>query len=92
MTTRTTPITGDLVHGAIELEETEQGLRPHRMPAWARAQGDGQLSMIEAQPSGVRLVFRTSATVVELDTLRTTVTYVGDAGSARRRLRPGRRR
>jgi hypothetical protein len=33
--------------------------------------------MVEAQPSGVRLVFRTRATVVELDTLPTKRVYVG---------------
>lgn len=76
----TTPITPDLVRGALELEPTEQGVRPHRFPAWARAQGDAQLAMAEAQPSGVRLVFRTRATVIELDTIRTTVTYVGLPG------------
>ncbi len=65
----TTPITADLLRGALELETTEQGLLPHRLPAWARAQGhDGQLSMAESQPSGVRLTFRTEATAVELDT------------------------
>ena len=67
-----TPITPDLVRGALELEPTEHGVRPHRIPAWAREQGDGQLAMAEAQPSGVRLVFRTRATVIELDTVRTT--------------------
>lgn len=76
----TTPIRSDLVRGALELEPTAAGVQPHRMPAWARAQGDGQLAMVETQPSGVRLVFRTSATTVELDTIRTTVTYVGMPG------------
>ena len=33
--------------------------------------------MVESQPSGVRLVFRTSATVVELETLPTKRDYVG---------------
>jgi hypothetical protein len=33
--------------------------------------------MAEAQPSGVRLVFRTRATVVELDALRTKMAYQG---------------
>jgi hypothetical protein len=70
----------ELVRGAIELEPTAAGVQPHRMPAWARAQGDGQLAMVETQPSGVRLVFRTSATSIELDTIRTTVTYVGMPG------------
>ncbi|MFD8689130.1 GDSL-type esterase/lipase family protein [Streptomyces sp. NPDC059651] len=74
----TTPITADLLRGALDLERTEQGLRPHRLPAWARAQcADGQLAMAEAQPSGVRLVFRTRATVVEVDALRTKTAYRG---------------
>lgn len=73
-----TPITADLVRGALELEPTEQGLRPHRLPAWARAQcPDPQLAMVESQPSGVRLAFRTQATAIELDTLRTTVVFAG---------------
>jgi hypothetical protein len=72
----TTPITATLLRGALEIERTEHGLIPHRLPAWARAQcADGQLAMAEAQPSGVRLAFRTNATVIELDTLRTRVGY-----------------
>jgi hypothetical protein len=74
----TTPITADLLRGALDLERTEHGLLPHRLPAWARAQcADGQLAMVEAQPSGVRLVFRTGATAVELDTLATKRVYLG---------------
>ncbi|MFI7366945.1 GDSL-type esterase/lipase family protein [Streptomyces sp. NPDC050149] len=74
----TTPITAALLRGALDIEHTAHGLRPHRLPAWARAQcADGQLAMAEAQPSGVRLVFRTRATVIELDALRTRTAYVG---------------
>ncbi|TPQ22229.1 GDSL-type esterase/lipase family protein [Streptomyces sporangiiformans] len=74
----TTPITADLLRGALDLERTAHGLLPHRLPARARAQcADGQLAMAEAQPSGVRLVFRTRATAVELDTLPTKRVYVG---------------
>ena len=59
----TTPLTADLLRGALDLERTEHGLLPHRLPAWARAQcADEQLAWVEAQPSGVRLVFRTRAT------------------------------
>ena len=73
-----TPITAALLRGALELEHTDRGLLPHRLPAWARAQApDGQLGMVESQPSGVRLVLRTRATVVELDTVRTAVAYRG---------------
>lgn len=74
----TTPITEDLLRGALDLERTAHGALPHRLPAWARAQcADGQLAMAETQPSGVRLVFRTRATAVELDTLPTKLVYVG---------------
>ena len=74
----TTPITIELLRGALELERTGHGMLPHRLPAWARAQGaDGQLDMAESQPSGVRLVFRTRAQSIELDTLPTKVTYRG---------------
>ena len=74
----TTPVTADLLRGAVEVERTEDGVLPHRLPAWARAQcTDGQLLMAESQPSGVRLVFRTRATVVELDTRPTKRVYAG---------------
>lgn len=74
----TTPITAELVRGAVELEPTGHGLLPHRLPAWARAQNtDPQLAMAESQPSGVRLVFRTRATTIELDTLPTKRVYPG---------------
>ncbi|WP_433544064.1 GDSL-type esterase/lipase family protein (plasmid) [Streptomyces sp. CA-294286] len=74
----TTPLTADLVRGALDLERTEHGVLPHRLPARARKQiPDGQLAMSEAQPSGVRLVFRTRATVIELDVLRTRLVYEG---------------
>ncbi|GAB3741509.1 SGNH/GDSL hydrolase family protein [Amycolatopsis oliviviridis] len=74
----TTPITAALVRGALDLEHTERGVLPHRLPPQARRQiPDGQLAMTEAQPSGVRLVFRTAATVVELDVIATKRVYVG---------------
>ncbi|WP_405796319.1 GDSL-type esterase/lipase family protein [Streptomyces sp. NBC_01506] len=74
----TTPITTDILRGAVDLERTARGVLPHRLPAWARAQNtDPQLAMAEAQPSGVRLAFRTRATVVELDALPTKRVYVG---------------
>ncbi|SEF27450.1 GDSL-like Lipase/Acylhydrolase family protein [Amycolatopsis pretoriensis] len=73
----TTPLT-DLVRGALELEETPRGLVPHRLPARARAQNtDPRLAMAEAQPAGVRVRFRTTARVIELDTVATKVEYPG---------------
>ncbi|MEU6776773.1 GDSL-type esterase/lipase family protein [Streptomyces sp. NPDC046759] len=73
-----TPLTPELVRGALDFERTAHGLLPHRLPARARAQcNDPQLAMAESQPSGVRLVFRTRATTVELDTLPTKRVFVG---------------
>ena len=74
----TTTITAALIRGALDLEATERGVLPHRLPAWARKQiPDDQLAMAEAQPSGVRLAFRTTATAIELDVLPTKLAYVG---------------
>ncbi|WP_326622225.1 GDSL-type esterase/lipase family protein [Streptomyces decoyicus] len=74
----TTPLTAGLLRGALDLEHTEHGVLPHRLPARARAQcTDGLLAMAEAQASGVRLVFRTRATAIELDALRTKNAYQG---------------
>jgi hypothetical protein len=74
----TIPITSGLVRGALELERTDHGLLPHRLPARARAQfPDADMAAVEAQPSGVRLAFRTRATAVELDVLPTKVVHPG---------------
>ncbi|MEU5418997.1 GDSL-type esterase/lipase family protein [Streptomyces sp. NPDC001407] len=74
----TTPVEARMLRGALEVERTAHGLLPHRLPARARKQfPEGPLAMVEAQPSGVRLAFRTRATVVELDVLPTKVVYQG---------------
>ncbi|MFD9188346.1 GDSL-type esterase/lipase family protein [Streptomyces phaeochromogenes] len=74
----TTPVTADMLRGFLDLEQTPRGLLPHRLPARARRQiPDDRLAVAEAQPSGVRLVFRTRATFVELDTLPTKRVYRG---------------
>lgn len=76
--TITTPVTADLLRGHLDVETTAHGLLPHRLPARARRQiPDSQLAVAEAQPSGVRLVFRTRATTIELDTLPTKRAYRG---------------
>ncbi|MGW1076695.1 GDSL-type esterase/lipase family protein [Streptomyces sp. NPDC002537] len=74
----TTPIDPRILRGALDVERTALGVLPHRLPAWTRKQfPDGQLAMVEAQPSGVRLAFRTRATAVELDALPTKTVYQG---------------
>jgi hypothetical protein len=73
-----TRITADHLRGALEIELTDRGARPHRLPTWARHQlADPQLLMAESQPSGVRLAFRTTATHVELEAVPTKRTYPG---------------
>ncbi|MER6115842.1 GDSL-type esterase/lipase family protein [Streptomyces sp. NPDC001743] len=73
-----TPITEDFLRGHLDIEETADGLLPHRLPAWARRQiPDDLLTVAEAQPSGVRLVFRTSATSIDLETRPTKRVYAG---------------
>ncbi|MFF7726995.1 GDSL-type esterase/lipase family protein [Streptomyces sp. NPDC008001] len=74
----TTPIEPRFLRGALDLERTPHGVLPHRLPAWARKQApDGSLALVETQPSGVRLVFRTRATAVELDVLPTKTVFRG---------------
>ena len=72
------PLTPDLVHGAVDIETTERGLLPQRLPRWALEQvADPQLSLSASQPAGVRLVLRTAATTLELDTIPTKREYAG---------------
>ncbi|MFD0276108.1 lipase [Kitasatospora sp. NPDC127111] len=53
--------------GALHLERTAAGLRPWRLPAWTAAQfPEEALRRVVTMPSGVRLAFRTAATVLEL--------------------------
>ncbi|WP_171166550.1 GDSL-type esterase/lipase family protein [Streptomyces sp. I05A-00742] len=74
----TTPIDPRILRGALDLERTEHGVLPHRLPAWVREQfPDAGLAQAESQPSGVRLAFRTRATAVELDVLPTKRVYQG---------------
>ncbi len=80
-----TPVGAGLLRGALEVERTALGVLPHRLPARARAQfPDQYLRMVEAQPSGVRLVFRTRATAVELDVLPTKIVYEGTSSTPQR--------
>ena len=74
----TTPVTAELLRGALELERTERGVLPHRLPAWARTQyPDGQLEMAESQPPGCGWSSAPAATAIELDTLPTKRVYAG---------------
>ena len=74
----TTPLTQDIIRGAAELEEGPHGVRLHRLPGWVRRQyPDPQLLAMEAQPSGVRIAVRTTATRIELVSHPSPVLYLG---------------
>ncbi|NYF15468.1 hypothetical protein HDC37_000280 [Microbacterium sp. AK009] len=76
----TASLVPDLVLGAAEIESTERGLRPHRLPRHVRERdADPQLTLMEAQPSGVRLRFTTAATTAALELHTTRVAYRGFA-------------
>jgi hypothetical protein len=73
-----TPLSASFVRGAVELEQTDGGVRPHRLPAWVRSQfADPQLMSVESQPSGVRVSFDTAAARVEIEMHPSRVTYRG---------------
>ncbi len=66
------------IRGVLGLERTAAGLLPLRLPQWTRKQSpDPFLDGVALMPSGVRLAFRTTATVLELRLL-TTVRRTGD--------------
>ncbi|MGV8966884.1 MAG: GDSL-type esterase/lipase family protein [Cellulomonas sp.] len=74
----TTPITAPFLHGAAEAQTTPRGLRPHRLPAWVRAQfPDPQLMMVEGQPAGVRLAMSTAARTIHLVSHPSRIAYRG---------------
>lgn len=75
---KATAIEPRLIHGLAELELTDRGVRLHRLPTWVRQQfPDDQLLSMESQPSGARLVLRTTARTIELTTQPTRMAYRG---------------
>lgn len=67
------------IRGALEVVETSAGVLPRRLPEWTRPQHqDPGMELMATSASGVRMAFRTAATVVELDVL-TTVPVIAPA-------------
>jgi len=63
----TTGLVRASLRGIVDVEVTDTGLIPLRLPSRARAQSDSDWMWIAAeQPSGVRCAFRTAATWIEL--------------------------
>lgn len=53
--------------GALDTDVSEDGITPRRLPDWTRPQVPAFMEIMVTQPSGVRLVFATDATHIELD-------------------------
>jgi hypothetical protein len=78
MVMTTTSISEAFFSPIAELETTERGVRPHRLPWWLRKQfPDPQLLAMQAQPSGVKIAFRSRAARIELVSQTHRVSYVG---------------
>nr|BEK63324.1 SGNH/GDSL hydrolase family protein [Kitasatospora purpeofusca] len=61
------------IRGALDLESTPVGVMPRRLPAWTKEQyQDPTVFGGTVMPSGVRLVFRTDARVLEFVLLTST--------------------
>ncbi|MEB8338448.1 GDSL-type esterase/lipase family protein [Streptomyces endophyticus] len=72
---RAVPLVGGPVEfrGALDLEITQAGVMPRRLPAWTTEQyQDPSVYGTTVMPSGVRLVFRTEACALEFDVLTST--------------------
>ncbi|MGW3070815.1 GDSL-type esterase/lipase family protein [Streptomyces sp. NPDC001130] len=61
------------LRGALDLERTQAGVMPRRLPAWTKEQyQDPSVYGVTVMPSGVRLVFRTDARELEFEVLTST--------------------
>ncbi|MFE0192629.1 GDSL-type esterase/lipase family protein [Streptomyces sp. NPDC058989] len=72
---RAVPLVGGPVEvrGALDLESTQAGVMPRRLPAWTKEQyQDPSVYGVTLMPSGVRLVFRTDARELEFEVLTST--------------------
>ena len=66
------------VIGALDRDETTDGVRLRRLPAWTKPQlFDPTLDLLACMPAGVRLALRTDTSAIELD-VKLTVLQFGD--------------
>ena len=63
--------------GALHLETSSSGLRPHRLPHWTHYQVPEGLGVMSRMPSGVRLQFQTDSENVGLELLVTRIESIG---------------
>lgn len=86
---REIPLVGGPVEfrGALDLERGAAGVLPRRLPAWTKEQyPDSFMDFATTMPSGVRLAFRTEASILQLDVLTLVLHLDGEPGP----LSPGK--
>ena len=67
------------LRGALEVDVSESGLHPRRLPSWTWPRMAGPfLPIVVPMGSGVRLVLSTDADVIELDAKLRTFMFLGD--------------
>jgi hypothetical protein len=77
---RTVPLDAPEIQfvGAQDLDVTQRGVNPRRLPAWTRQQFNvPAMDLMVSMPSGVRLRFNTSADRVSIKAEVTTIVYQG---------------
>lgn len=68
------------VQGALHVERSAHIIRFSRLPAWTRTQSpEAAFDLMAAMTSGVRLVFATTSSIVELDIIETGLQFAGEA-------------
>ncbi len=64
--------------GALDLDRSDAGISPRRLPAWTRPQiADPFLDGMVAMASGVRLTFETTSSTIEIDLAATSFRRLG---------------
>ncbi len=60
-----------VIHGALDIDRRPNGISPRRLPAWTRPQVPAMLDVMLRMPSGVRLIFETDSSAMEITALTT---------------------
>ena len=62
-----------LMHGALDVDRRPNGISPRRLPDWCRPQLPPIMDVMVRMPSGVRLIFDTDSTSIEISALTTNI-------------------
>ncbi|MFP6809029.1 MAG: SGNH/GDSL hydrolase family protein [Pseudomonadales bacterium] len=61
------------IQGALDFDPADMAIRPRRLPAWTRVQVPRLMDAVVRMPSGMRIMFETNSTSVELEVLTTDI-------------------